>query len=321
MKIAVIGPGAMGLLFTAKLAEAGYNATLVDHRADRAAALARDGINVKGLSDIGPVHVPVITRAGQMDQANLVLICVKAYDTPLAAATAKDLVAPDGWVLTLQNGVGNVERLAEVIPAAKILAGVTSHGATVLAPGVVRHAGQGDTTIGPAIPSNGHNGDRARHESMHRVAEVLTAAGFTTAVSPNVQDLIWSKLVVNVGINALTAITGLCNGELLSHTSLDEVLNRAVAEAVEVGQAKGITFIHPVPVAKVREVAANTASNVSSMLQDMLKQRPTEIDYINGAITTEGGKLGIPTPVNMVLAGIVKGLEASHRHRVAPMVH
>ncbi|MBF0510513.1 MAG: 2-dehydropantoate 2-reductase, partial [Deltaproteobacteria bacterium] len=72
---------------------------------------------------------------------------------------------------------------------------------------------------------------------------------------------------------------------------------------------------------KVREVAANTATNVSSMLQDMLKHRPTEIDYINGAITMEGGKLGIPTPVNMVLAGIVKGLEASHEHRVAPMVH
>jgi 2-dehydropantoate 2-reductase len=144
---------------------------------------------------------------------------------------------------------------------------------------------------------------------LQAVADLCNRAGLETEISATVEGLIWDKLLVNVGINALTAITGLRNGELLAHEELAELLAEAVTEGARVAGAKGIRLNLPDPVAHAREVCAATGKNQSSMLQDILKGRPTEIDMINGAVLREGAARGIAAPVNGVLTRLVKFFE------------
>jgi len=212
--------------------------------------------------------------------------------------------------LTLQNGVGNVEILGEYLPKEKILAGITSHGATYLGYGRIKYAGQGDTFIG-----YGYYGLKRTSEedsALMAVAAVLSRAGFQTRLVDRVDNLLWSKLLVNVGINALTALTRLQNGALLEFPGALEVLEEAVREGIRVGEKKGIEFIYEDMLAQVKKVCRLTAGNVSSMLQDVLKNKRTEIDFINGVIMETGRTFKIPVPVNSVLTHLVKTIEAGY---------
>jgi len=211
---------------------------------------------------------------------------------------AAALLGPETVVLTLQNGLGNVEKLNETAGKERVMAGITGHGCTLLGPGKIRHAGQGDTILGE---QGGQVSDRLKN-----VGTMLEKAGFSVKLSENVIGLIWGKLFVNVGINALTAVTGLKNGRLVELPETDELLELAVREAVEVARIAGIRIETENPVEHTRKVARLTAANRSSMLQDVTNHRQTEIDVINGAIVDEGKKLGVPTPVNLALTNLVR---------------
>jgi 2-dehydropantoate 2-reductase len=167
----------------------------------------------------------------------------------------------------------------------------------------------GDTAIAPAMKGE----DETR---LMQAAEVLTSAGLPTRVEKDVDSLIWSKLLVNVGINPLTAITRLRNGGLLDHPGTAQIMEQAVAEAARVASAKGVKLLYADPLERVRQVARVTSENVASMLQDVLAMRPTEIEAINGAISAHGRSLGLPTPVNDTLTGLVKTIEASYGRTV-----
>ncbi|HVI41822.1 MAG TPA: 2-dehydropantoate 2-reductase, partial [Anaerovoracaceae bacterium] len=170
-------------------------------------------------------------------------------------------------------------------------------------PGKMRHAGSGKTIIGEL---NGKPTGR-----IEKIAEVLKDAGLETDISDNVLGLVWDKLLVNVGINALTGITKLQNGELLNHPEIEELLEAAVSEAHAVAAAKGITLSYDDPVGHTKAVCVATAANKSSMLQDILNHKRTEIDMINGAIVREGAQAGIATPVNSVLTNLIKFIQKS----------
>ena len=301
MRIAVVGSGAMGSLFGGMLAEAGEEVTLVDVWEEHVRAINERGLRVRGVGGERTIRVAATTKPGEVGPVDLVLIFVKSYDTEKAAADALPMASGETAFLTLQNGLGNVEKIAGVVGSHRVVVGVTAQGSTLLGPGEIRHAGVGATTIGEL------NG--ATTARILKIKEAFNRAGLATEVSASILDAVWSKVLVNVGINALTALTGLRNGELLAFPEIRGVMRRAVLEAQEVAEAKGVR-IGGDPVEKVYEVAEATAANRSSMLQDIDRGRRTEVGALNGAIVEMGRRLGVDTPVNEALTAAVLGLES-----------
>ncbi|MDD5166696.1 MAG: 2-dehydropantoate 2-reductase, partial [Candidatus Omnitrophica bacterium] len=250
----------------------------------------------------------VTSDTKKVGEADLVIICVKSYDTKEAITHAKPLVGKSTKVLTLQNGIGNIEIIGEVVGNDKVIGGVTNLGATLLSVGRVRHAGHGETVIGRI--------DGKIPVELRSIREIFNKVGFETRISRDIKGLLWSKLIINVGINALTAITRLNNGKLVEFAGTRKILREAVTEAVRVAKRKRIKLIYDDPLAKVEAVCEATAGNVCSMLQDVLRKKRTEIDYINGVIVRQGQELGIPVPVNAILVDLVKTIEASYNSAV-----
>ena len=309
MKIAVVGPGALGCLVAGLLkTRTKEEIWLVDKSPDRAKRIREDGIKIEGLSGPFSVKLNITDKPKEIGAVDLVIVCVKSYSTEEACKDIKDLMAENTYVLTLQNGIGNIQILNDYFGPEKVIAGITNHGSTLIGIGHVRHAGKGDTIIGM---SSGRLLGAVRD-----AANLLVKAGFDTKVSKDVDSCIWSKLVINVGINALTAVTRLNNGRLIEYDGTKEILRLAVQEAVKVIKRKRIKLAYDDPIQKVESVCKGTAQNVSSMLQDVLNKKRTEIDFINGAISRQAKSLGIPTPVNEVLANLVKTIESSYDEAV-----
>lgn len=309
MNFCVIGPGAMGCLFAGSLARNGYTTVILDYKSERARIIQERGISIEGPDgDTIVQKIRTTTEPKDVGMVDVIIICVKSYDTERAALEALDIAGPETLIVTLQNGIGNVEVLLSGLPDASIVAGITSHGATVLDVGKVKHAGIGDTFLGLVAGEGG---------KLNEFAAAMQKAGFANKTVDNIQDLLWSKLIVNVGINALTAITRLKNGELIQHADTEALLEKVVQEAVQVGKREGVNFIYEDPLAQVKKVCELTAANVSSMLQDILRRKKTEIEFINGAIVERGIRLAIPTPVNDVLTRLVRTIQSTYTNQQA----
>jgi 2-dehydropantoate 2-reductase len=223
------------------------------------------------------------------------IVLVKAWQTERGARQLVELLDPAGLALTLQNGLGNAEILSAALGSERVLQGVTTLGANLIEPGRVRAAGEGPITIG-------------EHPQSAQVIAPLQAAGFNVQTSPDVNALLWGKLVVNAAINPLTALLRIPNGEVLERPSAHNLMLAAAREATAVASACGIRLPYDDPRATVEAVARRTAANRSSMLQDVTRGAPTEIDAISGAVVQVGVQAGVPTPVNGVLWGLVKAL-------------
>ena len=302
MKITVLGAGAMGSLYGGLLAEAGNEVWLLDIWKEHVDAIQERGLSIEGISgnrSIKNIHATV--TPSDIGPSEIMVVFVKSTLTDRAVRESQELMGTDTTILTLQNGLGNIEKIASVVAQDRIIAGTTAHGATILGAGSIRHAGRGPTIIGEI--------DGRSTARLAALVNLLNDANIETTVSDNVVGLIWDKLLVNVGINALTAITRLKNGQLIEFKETEEILELAVTEALTVAQAKGITLSHADPVAHTKEVCKLTAENTASMLQDVLRKRTTEIGMINGAIVREGKHLGIRTPVNTVLSNLVSVIQ------------
>jgi len=304
MKIVIVGPGAVGCLFAAYLSKSKEEIWLLDKNSERAKKINAQGIRLEGISGNWEAKVKVSSDAQEIGVADLVVICVKSYDTKEASLSIKQLIVEQTLVLTLQNGIGNIEIIAEVIGQEKVIGGVTNQGATLLEAGRIRHAGRGETVIGRI--------DGKTPVEMRCLREVLNKVGLETRISRDIKGLLWSKLVISVGINALTAITRLHNGRLIEYEGTRRILRGAVTEAIRIAKRKRIKLIYDDPLAKVEAVCEATCANISSMLQDVLRRKRTEIDFINGVIVRQGQELGIPTPLNSLLLDLVKTIEASY---------
>ena len=303
MNITVVGAGAMGSLFGGLLAESGAEVRLLDVWAEHIRAIREQGLRIEKEGHTRSVHLQGTTDPEAIGRAELVIVFVKSTHTELAAHTAKTLVSPEGSILTLQNGMGNADTLASVVDPAQVMAGTTSHGATMLGPGHIRHAGEGPTVIG--MWSGGALG-RAR-----QIADYFTGAGIETTAVEDVRSVVWGKLLVNVGINAVTALTGIKNGQILDLEATRNLSRAAVEEAVAVAKALGVG-VRDDAVEHVLAVAKATAANRSSMGQDVDHGRHTEIDAINGAVVREAAKVGVDTPVNRTLTALVETLQAHY---------
>lgn len=303
MKIAIIGAGAMGCLYGGKLsAVPGNQVCLLDVWKDHVDAINQHGLYMEENGELLNYNkLTASTDASTVGVVDLAIVFVKSTLTAQAVETNKAVFGEKTIALTLQNGMGNIDNIGAQIGVENVIAGTTAHGATMLGPGKMRHAGVGKTIVGEL---SGETSERIK-----KIAGVFTEAGLEVEISENVMGLVWDKLLVNVGINALTGITKLTNGELLAHPEIEELLEEAVKEGTAVAKAKGIVLGFADPVAHTKEVCKATAANKSSMLQDVLNHKRTEIDMINGAVVREGKSAGVATPVNQVLCGLIHYLE------------
>ena len=234
-------------------------------------------------------------------QPDLVLVTVKTYSTEQAVSSVRDCCHASSSFLTLQNGVGNRERISGLVGEDRVMVGVTAQGATLVGPGRVRHGGNGPTFVGEF---RGPPSSRAR-----TAVDLFNRVGIEAHTSNQMERLIWEKLLVNVGINAITALTGILNGMIAELPPGRELSRSAVEEALLVAGARGIDVSEEI-VDRVLNVARSTARNRSSMGQDVDRGKRTEIDAINGAIVQFGRKANIDTPVNQTLVHLIKILEA-----------
>ncbi len=302
--IVVVGPGAIGCLFGGIMKEAGHEVVMLDHDPIRAEKINRDGIHIEGVSGNRDVPVRATARPLELPDADMVIIATKAYDTEKAVIDVAGAVGTHTPVVTLQNGLGNVELISKTVGPDKTIGGITSQGATLVGPGSIIHAGSGKTVLGTPLNRDTEYLEKSRY--------IFDSAGFEPSVSYDLEATIWGKLIINVGINALTAILRLNNGRLLDYKGSRRIMKQAVEEAVATARAKEVHLVNENPLAQVEEVCKLTATNVSSMLQDVLAERKTEIEAINGAVAWLAGGFGIPTPVNETLAFLVQTLEESY---------
>jgi len=298
MKIVIVGAGALGSLFGGLLARAGaevslYNPSNVEH----IWAIAREGLRLERDGESFQIAVEARTTPEDLSQADWVGIFVKAHQTGRAMAEIGPKISPRAWVFSLQNGVGMESEILQFISKERFVRGVTSQGATLLGPGRVRWAGVGPTKLGrwegPLTPE------------IEALRELLCRAGIETEFSESIERLLWEKLLINCAINPLTAIFDRPNGALLEDVQLREIAREVVRETLRVARAHGVVLSEAEAIERVEAVAAKTARNISSMLQDVRRGRPTEIDYINGAVVREGARLGIPTPLNLLLVKLI----------------
>jgi 2-dehydropantoate 2-reductase len=292
VRFLIFGAGAMGSFVGGLLART-HPVTLVGRR-DHVDAIRRDGLVVRGRTDLR-VRVHAFEDVSETGPADVVVVTVKSYDTLGAVDSLKPLWG-DALFLSLQNGLGNVELLAE--HAERVLGGVTYSGVTFVGPGVIEHAGTGDTVLGP------YRGTSLA--DAERLAATLRECGIETTVTGSIAATLWKKAVVNACFNPLTGLLEVRSGALASSNSLSDCSMLIVSEATSVARACGVEIDEGELLERVRGVSVATSRNKSSMLQDMQKGRRTEIDAINGAIARLGAERGIDCPVNRVLTLLVK---------------
>ena len=309
MKIIIVGAGAMGSLFGGLLAEAGNQVFLIDIWKDHVDAINKKGLWIEGFSGNRFVEIKAANEINDIDvKPDLLIFFVKSYNTEKAAKEVCQLIDKGASVLTLQNGLGNIDILSKYLGSDRVIAGATSYGATIISPGKVFHAGSGPTTIGEL---NGNITIRIKD-----IANLFSQSGIKTDITQNVLGVIWSKLVINVGINALGVLLNVKNGELITGAFAPKLQNDLIAEALLIAKKKGIRLLHEDMKKEVITICEKTKDNLNSMLQDVIKKRKTEIDFINGAIVDEGKAYNISTPVNETITYLIKAIEEKYENRI-----
>ena len=293
MQVIVLGAGAIGSLYGAKLASA--NEVILIGRPEHVTAINSHGLRIEGLEpQVAPIRAA--TEIDQIGRDALILLTTKVTGSAAALAPIAPLLREDTTILCLQNGLGS-ERIARnaIDDRAVVLRGITQFGAIFERPGVIQYMAGGYTLV-------------EQHPRSDRVAAILTAAGLDCRISPNMAVDVWHKLIFNCVVNPITAILG-CEVGGIANRQLDPLKRLVFDECLAVAATQGLTF----DVDLMREIAEvfEASPNLVSMLQDLRRGHQTEIDYMNGAVVALGAKHEVPCPVNRALTEIIKAMEAS----------
>ncbi|MCQ3937665.1 MAG: 2-dehydropantoate 2-reductase [Chloroflexi bacterium] len=294
--ILLVGTGALATLFAARLSEAGHNVSMLGTWKDGLASLKEKGariVDADGKEHAFRVHATNDPR--EVSGAKHAIVLVKSWQTERVARQLKDVLAPEGVALTLQNGLGNRETLARDLGAERVALGVTTTGATLVGPGLVKIGGEGILSL-------------EQNQALGPLEAALRSSNFNLQIVQDTRSLMWGKLVINAAINPLTALLRVPNGELLSHPWARKAMSALARETAEVAQAERVHLPFSNPIEAVEEVARKTAKNLSSMFQDVRRGAPTEIDAISGAVAKRGEEHGIPTPYNRACWQLVKAM-------------
>jgi 2-dehydropantoate 2-reductase len=309
LRAAVLGAGAVGSFFGGMLARAGVPITLIGREA-HVAAVRRDGLAIERADGVTRIEVAASTRIEEVAGANLLLVCVKAPDTENVVREIAAHLSPDALVVSLQNGVDNVERMHRAAGIGAAAAAVYV-AADLIAPGRVRHGGRGDLILGevPAVPL----GTRAGQPTLAAVAAQFEGAHVPCRVVPDIRESLWMKMVLNCAYNALSALGRVRYGELIEGPGIRDLMLNIVDEVLAVAHARGVDLPRTATVDAVFGLAGAMPTATSSTAQDLARGRRTEIDSLNGFIAREGERLTIATPYNRMLHSLVKLLEGHKR--------
>jgi 2-dehydropantoate 2-reductase len=292
--VLIAGTGALATLFAARLSASGVSVTMLGSWIE-----ALDALQSRGAWLVSPDgsrlggSVRVTRQAETCAEIPWALVLVKSWQTAHVARQLAACLPAEGLALTLQNGLSNDELLALHLGGRRVALGVTTTGASLLEPGLARDGGQGRIDLGA-------------HTRIQPLAELLQQAGFPVAIHQDVRALQWGKLVVNAAINPLTALLEAPNGALLEDPAARLFMARAADETAAVAASLQIGLPYPDPRAVVQDVARRTATNISSMLQDLRRGAPTEVDAINGEVLRFGRETGVETPLNHALLDMVR---------------
>ncbi len=294
--ILLVGTGALATLFAARLSEAGHSVSMLGTWKNGLKALQENGARIvdeHGNERAYQVYATHDPR--EVSGAKVALVLVKSWQTERAARQLKESLADDGLAVTLQNGLGNRETLIRDLGPARVSLGVTTTGATLLGPGLVKMGGQGTISL-------------QQNQALGPLEAVLRSSNFNIKIVDDAQSLLWGKLVINAAINPLTALLRITNGELLLRPLVRKVMSALARETADVARAEHVSLPFSNPVIAAEDVARKTSANQSSMFQDVQRGAPTEIDAICGAVTMRGEKHGIRTPYNRACWQLVRAM-------------
>lgn len=292
--VLIVGTGAMACAFAGLLAPYTPPA-MAGTWIEGLQALRRRGLKIEDGGRTATYPVDLVDAAWAGGLFDFALVLVKAWQTREAADRLEPYLASDGLALTLQNGLGNLEVLIDRLGKNRAAVGVTTLGARLKSPGVVQVTGKGPIILG-------------EHPGMAPLVRLLERAGLAVHLTTDIAGLLWRKLVINAGINPLTAILQVKNGHLVMDQSAADLMRRAAGEAHAVASAAGIETGLDDPGEAAANVASQTAENFSSMLQDVRAGRPTEIEAITGEVVAKADEVGIDAPVNRTLLQLVRSI-------------
>jgi 2-dehydropantoate 2-reductase len=304
MKLAVVGAGAMGGSLAGHAARAGHDVTIIDTSPELMAAVRAHGLRIQAPEGEFTAAVTVTADPAEAEVADLVVVFVKAQHTEAASRSLAPLVGPLTAVLTLQNGWGNAEVIARSVPAGQLVVGVTYNSCTTTGPGQVLHSGRGATVVGPYQGTDAGPAGRA--------AGLLAGSGWAAEVSASVRTAIWNKLVLNAATLPTAALTRLSAGALGRPGELLDLVDGLAAEAVAVAKAQGLEVDLGERLAAIHAVLERAGSGRPSMLQDVLADRKTEVETVNGAVASAAAEHGLPVPLNTAMIALIHGLERSY---------
>ncbi|MFO1039286.1 MAG: 2-dehydropantoate 2-reductase [Geminicoccaceae bacterium] len=306
-RIAVIGAGAVGASMGARLARPGDELTLIDIWAEHVAAINSDGLVADGVPAPVRARPKALTPDGPLPRADLCLVAVDTNNTRAAADTAARILEPDGLALTVQNGIGNFELLVAALGPGRVIGGSTMCSFRTVGPGHVEQTYIGQTTLGEL--------DGSLSTRIEALAERFRAAGYPTEVVADITRVVFEKLIVNVTINPITAITCLRMGELARLEATHQLQDLLLEEAFAVVRAKGIRVDEAGLVHKIKRHCRLKYSK-PSMMQHVEAGKRTEIDALNGALVRIADEVGVPAPTHRAVTMLVKGVEAANIRRV-----
>ena len=303
MKIAIIGAGALGSTLGGVLAEGGEEVWLINRGQAHVDAILADGLRMREDDVERAVRLNARTTCGGVGRVDLVIVLVKSFHTRETVEAALPLIGRDTLLMSLQNGLGHEDILADIVGRERVLAGKTYVGGVLLGPGRVLIGVRGKETLIGEL--DGRITDR-----VESVGAAFRHAGLATEISRDIMGAMWTKLLINVAGGGLSAITRLTYGGLYSSPELERCALAAIAEAMAVARANGIKLTMSEP----REAWVKASEGLApqfktSMLQSLEKGSVTEVDFIHGAVVRWGERAGVPTPVNSTIVACVKGIE------------
>jgi 2-dehydropantoate 2-reductase len=303
LKICFVGAGALGSTIGGTLAKAGSEVWLIDQYQAHVDAITATGLRMLEGTTETIARPKARTSAEGIGPADLVVVLVKSYQTRQAIEAAAPIIGSNTAVMSIQNGMGHEDILADVVGREKVLAGKTYVGGVLLGPGHVRAGVAGKETVIGEL-------DGRVTERVRRVADEFNKAGLATEVSENIIGTIWDKLFINVATGAVSGITRLTYGDLYAVPEVEQTAIAAVQEAMDVARAADVeASFHDARAAWMKAAEGLPSEFKTSMLQSLENGSPTEIDFINGAVVRWGEKTGVPTPVNRTLVALIKGIE------------
>lgn len=306
LRICIIGSGAMGGLYGGALKEAGEDVILYDIDADVIGAIKENGLAIRGASGDRTIDIPATLDVDEIGPVDIAFVQCEIMSTEAAAKTAKKILKDDGFAITLQNGIGNAEKLQAELGEDRVLAGVCYHSAAQDGPGKVFHTYSARTWIGEM--------DGRDTQRLQMLSAAMERANLNPEPTDNVIGVLWGKLIHNCALNPICAVSGLRMGEMARHPDADEMQTKIIEEGIAVAKAKGIT-LHPEPdpMAYLKPYCRIKYTQ-PSMLQHVEAGRPIEIDAINGALVHEARAIGLEVPYNHAITMMAKA-RASHAIR------